>query len=144
MAGSAFKQPVSVLVVIHTPSMRFLLLERVAPAGFWQSVTGSLEPGETPLQAAVRETAEETGILATPTMLRDWRHTYRFEIHPQWRIRYDPAVTHNVEHLFSLCVGEEPSVRIAPSEHRRHLWLPRLEAAEKVFSWTNRDAILRI
>jgi len=37
------KKPVSVLVLIHTPDLGVLLLERAAHPGFWQSVTGSQE-----------------------------------------------------------------------------------------------------
>jgi dATP pyrophosphohydrolase len=59
---TAYKQPVSVLVVVHTPQLQVLLLERAAHAGYWQSVTGSQEAGEALLDTARRELAEETGI----------------------------------------------------------------------------------
>ena len=140
----SFKQPVSVLVVVHTPALQILLLERVFPPGFWQSITGSLEAGETPAQAALREVAEESGIVATAAQLEDWRLSNRFEIRPEWRHRYDPAVTHNVEHVFSLQVADGQAIRLAADEHRALLWLPLDEAAEKVFSWTNRAAILQL
>ena len=39
-----------------------LLLERADFPGYWQSVTGSQEPGETLAETAARELAEETGI----------------------------------------------------------------------------------
>lgn len=139
-----FKQPVSVLVVVHTPALQILLLERVSPPGFWQSVTGSLEPGETPAQAALRELAEETGIAAATGQLEDWQRSNRFEIRPEWRHRYDPNVTHNVEHVFSLQVADEQPIRLAADEHRALLWLPLDRAAKKVFSWTNRAAILQL
>lgn len=138
---SAFKQPVSVLVVIHDPGHRILLLERTAPTGFWQSVTGSLEPGETPLQAAVREVAEETGIRADALQLTDWQLTRSFEIKPAWRHRYAPGVILNTEHVFSLCVAPEHPVRLAPAEHRAWGWYSMQEALERVSSWTNRLAI---
>jgi dATP pyrophosphohydrolase len=137
------KTPVSVLVVIHTPTLEVLLLERATNRGFWQSVTGSLEEGETPLHAAVREVAEETGIACAPTDLIDWRLSNRFEIFPQWRARYAAGVTHNVEHMFSLCVPEQP-IALAPDEHLGWRWLPWQEAAAACFSWTNRDAILML
>ena len=38
---TAYKKPVSVLVVIHTADLEILLLERAGHPGFWQSVTGS-------------------------------------------------------------------------------------------------------
>lgn len=137
------KTPVSVLVVIHTPELAVLLLERAAHPGFWQSVTGSLEGDERPVQAAVREVAEETGIVCTANDLLDWRLANRFEIFPQWRARYAEGVTHNTEHVFSLCVPEQ-AIRVAPEEHLACRWLPWREAAAACFSWTNRDAILML
>jgi len=141
---SEFKQPVSVLVVLHTAALQILLLRRVSPTGFWQSVTGSLEGGETPVQAALREIHEETGIDAPPARLLDWHRCNRFEIRAEWRKRYAPDVTHNVEHVFSLCIPAEQSILLAPDEHDALIWLSHDEAAEKVFSWTNRDAILQL
>ncbi len=141
---TAFKRPVSVLVVIHTPSLQILLLERASHPGFWQSVTGSQEDGETLSQTAQREVAEETGIIASLEDFTDWQSTNAFEIYPLWRHRYAPGVTHNIEHVFSLCVPEGQPVRLAPDEHTDQCWLPWPAAAEKCFSWTNRDAILRL
>ena len=138
-----FKTPVSVLVVIHTSAQQVLLLERTSHPGFWQSVTGSLEAVEQPPDAAVREVAEETGIVCSAAELRDWRLSNRFEIFPQWRARYAAGVTHNVEHVFSLCVPEQP-ITLAPDEHLDWRWLPWRQAAAICFSWTNRDAILML
>jgi dATP pyrophosphohydrolase len=139
----SFKTPVSVLVVIHTSALEVLQLERASRPGFWQSVTGSLEDGEQPLDAAVREVAEETGIVCTDAELRNWQLSNRFEIYSQWRARYAEGVTHNVEHVFSLCVPEQ-AIALAPAEHLRWRWLPWREAAATCFSWTNRDAILML
>ena len=57
-----YKIPISVLVVIHTPELNVLLLERADRPGFWQSVTGSQDAGETLPQTAQREIGEETGL----------------------------------------------------------------------------------
>lgn len=139
----SFKTPVSVLVVIHTSALDILLLERAAHPGFWQSVTGSLEAGEIPVAAAVREVAEETGITCSTAELVDWHLANRFEIFPQWRARYAAGVTHNIEHVFSLCIARQ-AIRLAPDEHLASRWLPWREAAAACFSWTNRDAILML
>lgn len=136
------KQPISVLVVIHTPALDVLLLERAAHPGYWQSVTGSREDDETLIATARREVLEETGIDAPLTSFSDWSLSNTFEIFSEWRHRYAPGVSHNVEHVFSLCVAEPIAVTTAPSEHRNWQWLPWREAAERCFSWTNRDAIL--
>ena len=142
MSGN--KRPVSVMVLIHDANLDVLLLERAARPGFWQSVTGSQENGEHLLETARREVLEETGIAAAPGDLIDWRLSNRFEILPLWRHRYPQGVGHNLEHVYSLCVARDAPIVIAPLEHLRHLWLPWRGAADKVFSWTNRDAILML
>jgi dATP pyrophosphohydrolase len=136
------KHPVSVLVVVHTSGGDVLLLERSGTEGFWQSVTGSLDRAdEPPAEAARRELREETGIDARPADLRRWNLAYTFEIFAQWRHRFAPGTTHNTEHVFSLELPERVSAALAPDEHVGSLWLPWREAAEKCFSWSNRDAI---
>jgi dihydroneopterin triphosphate diphosphatase len=143
LAVMAFKLPESVLVVVHTPDLQVLLLERAAQPGFWQSVTGSREPGDLDLSAtARRELAEETGL--TVGTLTDWRLTNRYEIWPQWRARYAPDVTHNTEHVFGFLVAETTVATLDPAEHTRQIWLPWQEAMAKVFSPTNRDAIWQL
>ena len=138
------KQPVSVLVVIHDPELNVLLLERAAHPGYWQSVTGSQEAGEALVNTAVREVGEETGIDCQPADLRDWQRVNRFEIFAAWRDRYPAGVTHNDEHVFSLCVPARTQPVLAPDEHSAWRWLPWHSAAAACFSWTNRDAILML
>lgn len=135
------KIPVSVLVVIHTHDLQVLLLERADRPGFWQSVTGSQDAGETLVQTATREVAEETGLDASRFGLNDWGKQNEFEIYPRWRSRYAPGVTHNTEHVFSLQVPHALPVTLAAREHLQYVWLPWRDAADKVFSWSNADAI---
>jgi dihydroneopterin triphosphate diphosphatase len=136
------KLPVSVLVVIHTAALEVLLLERAAHPGFWQSVTGSLERLDEPFEtAAAREVREETGIDVGEGRLRRWNLTNTFEVYAQWRNRFAPGTTHNTEHVFSLELPARRAVSLAPNEHLSYVWLPWREAAEKCFSWSNRDAI---
>lgn len=138
------KQPVSVLVVIHTPELDVLLLERANHPGYWQSVTGSLEIGEQPATAALRELKEETGIAIPVNGLLDWRISNRYEIFPEWRHRYTPEITHNTEHVFSVCLPQTVPIILAPTEHRTYRWVDREIAAHACFSWSNRDAILML
>ena len=136
------KLPVSVLVLVHTARREVLLLERAMRAGFWQSVTGSLDRLDEPLEAAAaREVLEETGIDARGGRLERWKVVYTFEIYPQWRHRFAPGVVTNTEHVFALQLPERASVRMAPDEHVAFMWLPWREAAGRCFSWSNRDAI---
>jgi dATP pyrophosphohydrolase len=138
------KIPVSTLVVIHTPALEVLLLERADHPGFWQSVTGSQDEGETLRQTAIREVGEETGIDAARHPLEEWNLRNVYEIYPVWRHRYAPGVTHNTEHVFGLRVPARIPVTLAPREHLSAQWVPWREAAELVFSWSNRSAILRL
>jgi dATP pyrophosphohydrolase len=137
------KIPVSTLVLVHTRDLQVLLIERADRAGYWQSVTGSQEPGETLAETAVRELREETGIEAGDYGgVVDWHVSNVYEIYAHWRYRYAPGTLHNTEHVFSLEVPIGVPVALAPQEHTRHLWLPWREAAAKCFSWSNRDAIM--
>lgn len=138
------KIPVSTLVVIHTPALEVLLLERADHPGFWQSVTGSQHEGEALRDTAIREVGEETGLEATQFDLQDWNLQNVFEIYPVWRHRFALGVTHNTEHVFGLRVPQPLPVRVAPREHLAYVWLAWQEAAERVFSWSNRHAILTL
>jgi dATP pyrophosphohydrolase len=146
----AHKIPESVLVVIHTPALDVLMIERADKPGYWQSVTGSKDAIDEPLrETCVREVAEETGIAigsaAVPlTALRDWQLANRYEIYPVWRHRYAPGVTHNTEHVFGLTVPAGTPVRLNPREHLHHEWLPWREAADRCFSPSNAEAVLQL
>jgi dATP pyrophosphohydrolase len=136
-----YKTPISTLVVVYTPSLEVLLIERADFPEHWQSVTGSQEPGETLAQTATRELREETGIDAVAYGgVVDWGMHNDFEIFKQWSGRYPPGTTHNTEHVFGLRVPGRVPVTLAPREHLRHAWLPWREAAARCFSWTNRAA----
>ncbi|MEQ1773223.1 MAG: dihydroneopterin triphosphate diphosphatase [Burkholderiales bacterium] len=138
----AYKIPISVLVVIHTADLQVLLIERADRLGFWQSVTGSLDAEDEPLEiTAVREVGEETGLDACLYSLRNWNKQNQFEIFSRWSGRYAPGTTHNTEHVFSLELPGPLPVTLAPKEHVQYVWLPWQKAAEKCFSWSNAAAI---
>ena len=141
------KIPESVLVVIHTADLEVLLIERADRPGFWQSVTGSLDRADEPLLDT-----------AAPRTVRGNRHPCRRRDHPParlapvqrlriyqtWRHRYAPGVTHNTEHVFSVCVPRDIPITLAPREHLQYAWLPLLEAADRCFSSSNAEAILHL
>lgn len=144
LAQRRFKLPQSVLVVIHTPALAVLLIERADAPGFWQSVTGAKDHEQETFEAtAVREAMEETGIDARAPghLLSDWGLENVYEIYPQWRHRYAPSVSHNTEHLFGLCVPAPTPVRLNAREHSGQIWLPWAQAAERCFSPSNAEAI---
>lgn len=141
----SYKLPVSVLVVVHTAALEVLLLERAARPGYWQSVTGSLDRPDEPLEgAAARELKEETGLEVAQGRLAGWNVTNNFEIYATWRHRFAPGVTHNTEHVFGFTLPAPMPVILSPEEHTAFQWLPWREAAQKCFSWSNRDAILML
>ncbi len=139
-----YKTPISALVLIHTADLQVLIMERADKAGFWQSVTGSVEGDETPLQTAIREVFEETGLDASNYDLQDWHASNVYEIYPHWRHRYAPGVVENTEHLFGLQLPSPLPIQLAPNEHVRYEWVDWREAATRVFSWTNIDALKRL
>ena len=143
-AGTHYKIPQSVLVVIYTPALDVLLMQRADTAGdYWQSVTGSRQQLDEPLaQTAVREVREETGIAAggAGAELTDWGIENRYPLDPRWKARFAPGVTHNVEHVFGLRVVAETPVHLNPREHTRFVWLPWADAALRCASSTNARA----
>ena len=119
-------------------------MERADKKGFWQSVTGSLEGDETPLQASIREVFEETGLDATKYNLQNWQASNVYGIYPHWRYRYAPGIIENTEHLFGLELPSALPIKLSPDEHVRYEWVDWREAATRVFSWTNVDALKRL
>lgn len=142
MASVNFKTPISVLVLIHTTDLKVLLIERADNVGFWQSVTGSVEPEDLTLRdTAIREVMEETGLYALQYKLEDWQFAQTYEIYEHWRYRYAPGVTQNIEHVFGLELPNMVDVKLAPNEHVAYEWVDWREAAKRVFSWTNVEAL---
>ena len=140
-----YKTPISVLVLIYTRDLQVLLIERADKTGFWQSVTGSVEAEDADLLAtASREVLEETGLIASEHALTDWQASNVYEIYPHWRYRYAPDVTQNIEHQFGLELAQAVEITLAPDEHVRYEWVDWREAAKRVFSWTNVDALKRL
>ena len=138
MAGH--RRPESVLVVVHTDNLDVLLLKRVAPFSFWQSVTGSLDPGESPAEAAKRELGEETGLCDEGEMI-DAGVPRRFTIDPRWLHKYAPGVTENLEYEWRYRLASPLPVRHDPEEHSEWRWVPVDAAIDLVWSWTNREAL---
>lgn len=137
------KIPVSVLVVIHTPALEVLLIERTDRPGYWQSVTGSIDAHDEALDAtARREVLEETGI--NTGELQDWQQQNVYRIYDSWAHRYAPGVTHNTEHVFGLLLAAPCAPVLSPREHTAWVWLPWQQAAERCFSPSNREAVLSL
>lgn len=144
------KIPLSVLVVIYSPELEVLLIERAQQPGYWQSVTGSKDAVDEAWEdTACRELWEETGIVVgsagiPSSALLDWGLENVYEIYPVWRHRYAPGVTHNTERVFGLCVPRHTPIVLSPREHTAHQWLPWQAAADRCFSPSNAEAILQL
>lgn len=134
-------------MVIHTPDLQVLLIQRADADLHWQSVTGSKDTLDEPFElTAAREVWEETGLAvqAPGCQLRDWGLENVYDIWPQWRHRYAPGVVRNRERLFGLTVPTAQTVRLNPREHVAQRWLPWREAADQCFSPSNAEACLML
>ena len=135
-----FRRPESVLVLVYTDSGDVLLLKRSKPFEIWQSVTGSLHKGETHASAAKRELREETGLI-DEGKLEFTGISRQFTIDPRWRKRFAPGVVENVEYEYRYRLAGRVQINLSVKEHSKSEWLPVSEAANRVWSWTNRQAI---
>ena len=117
------------------------MLRRNQPFDFWQSVTGSLRAGETHAEAAYRELLEETGLKGEGE-LRYSGISRQFVIDARWRDKFEAGAVENVEFEWHYRVPEIMDIQICDEEHSEFIWLPIPAAADKVWSWTNRDALL--
>ena len=139
-----YKIPISVLVVIYTPDLQVLLMERADHPDYWQSVTGSQNPGENLRETARREVWEETGLRAEQFELQDCKQQNTYEIYPEWRHRYAPGVETNIEHVWRLKLPTPLPISLAEREHLRYAWHPYQDAARRCFSPSNAAAILQL
>jgi len=116
-----------------------LMMLRVPTHGFWwQSVTGMMEPGETPEQTAHRELLEETGLTGT---LRPLGLSHSFWVDPSIVHFPDAEPRFNTEICFSMEVPGAADVRLEPSEHSEFLWCGPDEAYERM-KWEGSKAAL--
>jgi dATP pyrophosphohydrolase len=132
-----------VLVVVFTEAGDVLLLKRSQPFEFWQSVTGSLRADESHAAAAKRELREETGLTDEGTLIYTGI-SRQFAIDPRWRNRFAPGTVENVEYEYQYRMADSLSVSLSDDEHSESEWLPVDEAADRVWSWTNKEALQQI
>lgn len=128
MDRSKLKPKVQVWVFSGLPESLEVLLLKTTPEreGFWQPITGSLEPGEDSRVAAARELFEETGLQLSGSELMDTG--YEFEFESRWGGRVLERVwTCHV----ALSKAERSSIRLDSREHVAFEWRD-LRQAEKM------------
>jgi dATP pyrophosphohydrolase len=125
---------------VYTDDAKVLLLKRSQPFAFWQSVTGSLEAGESPADAAQRELLEETGLSGDGQLIVTGA-ARTFTIDPRWRDRYATNITENTEHEWHYRLPAVVEINIDNSEHSAYRWFDIGDAIDAVWSWTNKEAL---
>jgi dATP pyrophosphohydrolase len=137
-----YRIPQSALTVVYNCAGQVLVMQRNDDPDFWQSVTGTLELGEKPIETALREVLEETGIdiIESAYQLVDCQKINTYDIRDRWKHRYPPGTPYNTEHVFAVEVANNQSISL--TEHSAYFWLDKTSAIKKVWSDTNREAIL--
>jgi len=127
-----------VKVVVHDGERILLLHRSPAEGGFWQPVTGTIEPGEHADEAAARELLEETGIEARPSY-SGLHQSFLIERHPGDERRH-PFVDERTYHVE---LPDEASIDLS-EEHVQYGWFT-VESACDTIRWSDdRDSILHI
>lgn len=118
---------------------RFLMLRRTHErGGFWQGVTGAPLPGETDLDAAVREVGEETGYDVRDA-LRPLGITYSYRLRPELADRWMEIYGSGVSAVTVVCFGAEVATGldacIDRREHDASQWWCRYDTALAMLDW---------
>lgn len=122
--------------------LEVLMLKRTPrDGGFWQPVTGMIEPGEPPEATARREFQEETGGTGRVFSLEYVRD---FRIARNYVRGTGPHPWINREHAFAVEVREECEIRLSPKEHQEYLWTSA-DRARELLKWNgNKRALERL
>ena len=109
----------------------FLLLKRIpARGGFWQAVTGGVNPGENLIKAAKREVFEETQIT---DYLNFIDNVYYFEFNNDFKKNIK-------EYVFGAEINNNINIKLS-NEHSEKRWCRIEEALQLLKYKTNQTAI---
>jgi lipoyl(octanoyl) transferase len=125
-------------VMVHDGDRVLLLHRRPERGNFWQPITGSIEEGEAPIDAARRELAEETGQSGEPVAM-DLRQSFMIESLFLAARFPAPIIASETAYAFEM-VPTSP-IRMDRTEHDDYGWFTFAEAYEKI-RWTDdREAL---
>lgn len=139
------RQPLEVLVFVRRGAEVLVVHRAPELGGYWHSIAGGVEAGETELEAAIRELHEETGLDARDDLVAiGHRFTYSLaEEPPERRARYEPGSTDVQVETFAATAapGWEPTL---DHEHDDYRWCTR-DAARELLYWDDvKDALDRV
>ena len=102
----------------------FLLLQASKKSHHWTPPKGHLDPGENYMDAAIRETKEEAGLLEE-----------HYNIYPNFMVHLEYPVHGKLKTvIYWLAELKDPETKIKLShEHLRYAWCSLEDACEKVF-----------
>jgi lipoyl(octanoyl) transferase len=119
----------TISVVVVREDGRVLLLRRsVERGGFWQPVTGRIEPGEAAEEAARRELREETG---ADVPVHALGYVHGFGLEPDTAARFGGGLLVAEETAFAARVAAEFTCRLS-DEHAEHAWLAPDDAVARL------------
>ena len=138
------RQTLEVLVFVRRGEEVLVVHRSPGGGGYWHSVAGGVEAGETEREAAIRELHEETSLDAREDLVAvGHRFSYSLEEEPSERQeRYPPGSTHVDVECFVVVAasGWEP---VLDDEHDGYRWCTPQEARELLFWDDVKDALLR-
>jgi lipoyl(octanoyl) transferase len=138
--GLVTRLPVEVVLAVRRGEEHLVVHRSPAKGAYWHCISGALEPGETPAEAAARELEEETGLVATPVEL-DAGFRYSLSEEPERLPDFAPGTTEIVVHAFLVDApaGWEPRL---DHEHDGYRWCTRDDAVELLY-WPEPKQLLR-
>jgi lipoyl(octanoyl) transferase len=125
-------------VMVHDDDRLLLLHRRPERGNFWQPITGGIEDGESPAEAARREVLEETGNRGEPEEIGI---TQSFMIESQFLSSRlgTPVIASEIG--FAAEIDSRLPIRIDADEHDEFGWFTFAEAYERIRWSDDREAL---